>query len=437
MFVEGGQIFRTIDHMVDLIFNRYIRRTGHLEPFFAEYCDGRRVTCPGLWQWSTVSLAQQGMDAMQILRRFYPNDIQIVQTDNIGGVEESFPGFPLRPGMSGPAIRTMQNWLNRIRVNFPAIPQISNVSGVFGPQTEAAVRAFQGIASLSSVSPNGIVNRATWNNISRAYSAVKSLGELTSEGIIMGIGRVPPVNTIRQGDRGRQVQQAQYLMNFIAQFYPAVSTVLQNSSFTADMATAVREFQRNFGLNADGVIGPNTWRRLYEVYWNIRDRVPLPPWTGGGTVVPPGPPMPPTPPSGEIPPYPGQLILVGSRGADVERIQRCLNSVRNRFPSIGQLVVDGIFGPITQASVIEFQRLFGLNPDGIVGPLTWGALMPECYGRPIPPYPGFLIRIGARGDYVRQIQTCLNNVNNAGLATDGIFGPLTNAAVVNGLWLTV
>jgi len=71
------------------------------------------------------------------------------------------------------------------------------------------------------------------------------------------------------------------------------------------------------------------------------------------------------------------------------------------------------------------------SADGIVGPLTWGALMPECYGRPAPPFPGFLIRQGARGDYVRQIQSCLNAVNNAGLATDGIFGPLTDAAVRN------
>jgi peptidoglycan hydrolase-like protein with peptidoglycan-binding domain len=46
------------------------------------------------------------------------------------------------------------------------------------------------------------------------------------------------------------------------------------------------------------------------------------------------------------------------------QVQRCLNSVRARFPSIGQLNVDGIFGPLTQASVQEFQRLFGLNPDG-------------------------------------------------------------------------
>jgi peptidoglycan hydrolase-like protein with peptidoglycan-binding domain len=411
--------------MVDLIFNRYIRRMGHLEPFFAEYCDGRRVQCPGLWQWSTVTLANQGRDALQILRNFYPNDIQIVETDNIGGVTPSFPGFELRPGMTNPSISTVQTWLNRIRVNFPTIPAISAPSGVYGPQTEAAVRAFQNIASLSSVSPNGIVGRVTWNNISRAFSAVKSLGELTSEGIIMGIGRVPPTSIVRQGDRGRLVQQAQYILNFIAQFYPVVPTVIQNSNFTADTTNAVREFQRNFGMNPDGIIGPATWNRMYEVYWNIRDRIPLPPWSGGGTTVPPGPPV------EGIPQYPGQLIRVGSRGADVERIQRCLNSLSSRFPSIPRLNPDGVFGPLTQASVREFQRLFGLNSDGIVGPLTWNALMPECHARPVPTYPGYPLRLGMRNDYVRQIQTCLNYVNGAGLSADGIFGPLTNAAVVN------
>jgi hypothetical protein len=57
--------------------------------------------------------------------------------------------------------------------------------------------------------------------------------------------------------------------------------------------------------------------------------------------------------------------------------------------------------------------------------------MPECYARPLPPYPGYFMRVGVRGESVRQVQTCLNSVNNAGLATDGIFGPLTQAAVIN------
>ena len=167
--------------------------------------------------------------------------------------------------MSGEAIRTMQNWLNRIRVNFPTIPEITNVSGIYGPQTEAAVRAFQAIPSLSSVAPNGVVDRTTWNNISRAYSAVKRLGELTSEGIIVGIGRTPPTETIRQGSRGTLVGQAQYVMNFIAEFYPSVPMVAQDFNFGANFTAAVREFQRLFGLNPDGasvIIGLSQRKRV-------------------------------------------------------------------------------------------------------------------------------------------------------------------------------
>lgn len=367
---------------------------------------------------------QQGLNALQILRRFYPNDIQIVETDNIGGVQESFPGFTLRPGMSDPSIRTLQTWLNRIRANFPAIPPVT-VSGVYGPQTEAAVRAFQSIRSLGTVTPNGIVDRATWWNISRAFSAIKRLGELTSEGIVVGIGRTPPTDIIRQGARGTLVGRAQYMINFISEFYPGVPSVVEDFNFGPAFSAAVQEFQRLFGLNPDGVIGPLTWRRLYEVYWGIRDNVNLP--GEGGTVVPPLPPGPPPGPEG-IPPYPGQPIRVGARGDDVQRIQRCLNSVNN-----AGLNADGIFGPLTQNAVMNFQRSRGLNPDGVVGPLTWGALMPACYGnnQTMSAYPGFLIREGARSDYVQQIQTCLNRVNNAGLNTDGVFGPLTRAAVVN------
>jgi len=132
------------------------------------------------------------------------------------------------------------------------ISAITNVSGVFGPQTEAAVRAFQSIRELGMTNPTGIVNRATWNRMSFSYSAVKRLGELTSEGIVLGIGRTPPTDIIREGARGRQVQQAQYLLNFISEFHPAVPTVIQNSLFTREMTQAVREFQRLFGLNPDG-----------------------------------------------------------------------------------------------------------------------------------------------------------------------------------------
>jgi len=94
----------------------------------------------------------------------------------------------------------------------------------------------------------------------------------------------------------------------------------------------------------------------------VREVFPL---TGGGA-------------SGGLPPYPGTLLRVGSRGESVRQVQRCLNNVSQRQPSIQHLVEDGIFGPRTLDAVTTFQRIYGLVTDGIVGPITWGRLTQEC-----------------------------------------------------------
>jgi len=130
----------------------------------------------------------------------------------------------------------------------------------------------------------------------------------------------------------------------------------------------------------------------------------------------------------------------------VRQVQTWLNAIRSSVPGIPQLAVDGIFGPITQGAVIAFQRHFSLAPDGIVGPITWGELARQVgTGTPPPtpapppaptrPFPGTLLRNGSRGDDVRQVQTWLNTVRsqipgNPQLAVDGIFGPITEGAVI-------
>ena len=60
-FVNGREIFSNIREIVDDIFNEYLRRQGPVEPLFAQYCDGIEVTCPGLSQWGSVTLANQGL----------------------------------------------------------------------------------------------------------------------------------------------------------------------------------------------------------------------------------------------------------------------------------------------------------------------------------------------------------------------------------------
>lgn len=71
-----------------------------------------------------------------------------------------------------------------------------------------------------------------------------------------------------------------------------------------------------------------------------------------------------------VPPA-GEVLAVGSVGAAVTQLQQRLNRM---FPSYSHLVVDGVFGPATEAVVREFQRRSGLTVDGIAGPATLSAL---------------------------------------------------------------
>jgi peptidoglycan hydrolase-like protein with peptidoglycan-binding domain len=90
---------------------------------------------------------------------------------------------------------------------------------------------------------------------------------------------------------------------------------------------------------------------------------------------------------------------------------------------------DGIFGPVTKNAVEEFQGYSGLTVDGVVGPLTWGALGGD---NPEPP----TLAQGSTGSVVEKLQTALNEgrgdfapSSNPVLAVDGEFGPITATAV--------
>ncbi|MDR2903626.1 MAG: peptidoglycan-binding protein [Clostridiales bacterium] len=417
-YVYGSNIYANINRIGDELFNNYVRRAGHQEPFYTEYCDGIQAQCPGLKQWGTVTLAEEGYAPLDILKYYYPPDIEIVESNNIQGITASYPGYVLKEGASGESVKMLQDELNRIRVNFPAIPQITNPNGYYGPETTAAVKAFQSISSMNLPTANGQVDKATWYKISYTYAAVKKLAELGGEGEIIGITRTPPTSTIRQGSTGTDVGRLQYVLNYIAEFYPEVPSVIQDFSYTNATTNAVLAFQKAFGLPQDGNVGPATWQKLYEVYWEIRDTINVP--------------------DEELPAYPGYALTVGASGDAVRQMQNCLNNISaSRYPSIGTLTADGSFGPATRSAVMEFQRIYGLTQDGVVGPSTWQMIMQECAysGGPSVDYPGQSLRSGSSGDAVLQIQKCLNNIADnypaiPKLTEDGKFGPGTTRSVV-------
>ena len=272
-FIYGRPIYDSISRIVDQIFNEYVRRQGQEAPYFTSYCNGTTSTCRGLSQWGTVTLANQGYTPTRILRYYYPDDIEIAQTNIITNMLTSYPGTLLRVGSTGLDVQTIQNYLRRIRQNYPAIPAITDAAGTFGDSTRAAVVKFQNIFGLT---PDGIVGKSTWYKLSSLYTAVTRLAELNSEGTNLGIGTVPPAALLREGSRGQDVITLQYLLSVISEYYPGIPSPAQDGIFGPGTREAVTAFQRRMGLSPDGIVGPATWDALYRTYQGIGENVPAP-----------------------------------------------------------------------------------------------------------------------------------------------------------------
>lgn len=171
-FNYGRTIYEDISRIVDEIFVNYIKRPGEIQPLFAQFCDGRNVTCPGwLSQWGSAALAEEGYSTIEILRYYYGDDVYLEQAESVSGVPVSFPGENLTIGSSGNNVRTIQRQLNVIADTYSAIPKVA-VDGIYGPATADSVKAFQKIFNLPQT---GVVDLATWYQISQIYVALEKL----------------------------------------------------------------------------------------------------------------------------------------------------------------------------------------------------------------------------------------------------------------------
>lgn len=239
--------------------------------------------------------------------------------------------------------------------------------GSFGPATQAAVAAFQADEGLA---PDGVVGPVTWPRL---------------------------VVTTRAGSTGDAVRAVQ---QFGLVPSPEVDPLVVDGSFGPLTASRVTEFQRSWGLGQDAVAGPETWSFLstlspgprpwplvkqgatQESNWRVLAAQHLLRSHGatiaadgifgaasGAAVVA----FQQTLRSSQISTTVGQLdwptlvrtVRAGDDGEAVKAVQTLLP---------GALTVDGVFGPITDAAVREFQTMFVPPVDGVVGPLTWHAL---------------------------------------------------------------
>lgn len=349
-FIKNRDIFENISLIVDEIFNDYIRREGSVEPLFAAFCDGKRVMCDGLSQWGSVELANRGYTPYEILTYYYGDDIELVRDAPIQNITESYTGNILRLGSSGREVRTIQTQLNRISRDYPSIPKIAAVDGVFGAETENAVEEFQKIFNLT---PDGLIGKATWYKIKYIYVAVAKLAELNSEGIRLSDIPKQFVTDIRSGDTGNPVRVLQYYLSLIAVYNDALSAPEIDGVFKTATEEAVRAFQRAYGLETTGIVDETTWYRISEVYLGIIEAYP------------------PRFNAEEAVPYPGKPLVEGDSGDAVRTVQERLSYISEFLGTVEAVEPTGYFGEQTVKAVNSFLADVGMPQKGIVGAGAW------------------------------------------------------------------
>lgn len=349
-FVKNRQVFDTISKKVDQIFNNYVYRTGQIQPLNAVYCDGKVTTCNGLSQWGSVSLARQNKTPLEILKYYYGNDVNIQKDAPTGEVFGAYPGYPIELGNAGDKVRIIQRELNRISNNYPAIPKIPRVNGVFDVYTQNSVKKFQEIFNLN---PTGIVDYSTWYKIKYIYNAVKRVNDIYSEGIGKEEAIYDYGNELKYSDVGLGVQVLHYVLLTIAYFDPDLPSLRLNSVFNDNTKAMVINFQKKYGLPATGVVDADTWNELVTVYRETIRNIPEEYVQYEDEL------------------FQGRLLALGMSGDDVRIIQKFLLKICQQTGNIPGVRVSGIFDDLMEKSVMKIQSMFNQDTTGVIDPVTW------------------------------------------------------------------
>lgn len=213
------------------------------------------------------------------------------------------------------------------------------------------------------------------------------------------------------GSNSSEVARMQKYLNTIRTMkYHALSPLTVDGKFGSATKKTVEQYQAYAHLAIDGEIGQNTWNAIVTDY---------------NTLV-----------GGSADTYPGIALRSGSHSSDVSHMQLLLNSITPPYTAINRQTVDASYGNNMANAVRRFQRLFSLSTDGIIGQITWQAIITvknanatASKAKVTAHYSGEALSLGSNGDSVRCVQSFLNATNGGKwgplLTIDGNFGSKT------------
>ena len=391
-----------------------------------------------------------------------------------------YPGSPLNMGKNGAAVKTVQDWLNKVAAMDRRVPRVT-ADGRYGVDTRNSVSSFQRTKGLA---PDGVVGLRTWNALAMAAGLMKQKNmdedvAVAAKPFDFGYidnGAAPraPRNEktndtyFSDGDDmhfktmyGAPKKQRDAYSERGADNYNFDTSDTMRDSMRGNLRDNMREpmrdsyADRNAGeYNFDERDMRDTMREpMRDSTQNgVRNDIYAPNDFDGaannsyddsgyneqGFVQNENRRTAPIAPRGSYIDAPAQPLRLGSRGPDVFRLQGWLRLISMRHTSIPTIEADGIYGVKTAEAVKAFQRLFGLVQDGVVGKATWDKafeMFVDVQREDEYTYPNRPIKEGDKGRYVDLVQHWLNGVTlrYRGLQhvkMDGVFGDTTKKAVM-------
>ena len=139
--------------------------------------------------------------------------------------------------------------------------------------------------------------------------------------------------------------------------YTAEELITKRQSVGDQIKTALSDKINQYGLTVDGIVGRSTWYRLQDAYYSTLNSLPDE-YRSYSSLL-----------------YPGYTLTTGTSGNVVTQVQTFLRTIAQNNKAVPLITVDGVFGPATRSAVIAVQKLSGIPQNGVVGPLTWNAIV--------------------------------------------------------------
>lgn len=321
-----------------MIFEPFRRLSAELSPFCIKGGDSTKLFNSN--RWESLALASKGKTDLEIIRNRFGDSAHVEECRKAVSTFSERSEPDLTPGK----IMDIQKCLNNIAVWYPSIPMIVNANGVLNNATRIALKAYRKQFGLPD-------SEGLDKDIIRSIDYVCKKLKKYSGGCVCSQKKK---KVLVEGDKNSDVVRLQHYLNGLSRRYgvrriPPVPVTGQFDDCTRASLTAFQRFKK---LPLSGVADHATWELLEKECGEFADR------------------------NCEKKAYPGKPISAGSEGEYVVYIQDALNAFLKKLGST-PLPSNGKFDEKTLTALKEFQKLVGLNPDGIADEDTWEALTEE------------------------------------------------------------